>query len=142
MKNKYATLRVCAAKSKRNAIKYGTTPRALKKKRKGNSKINDQIKKSLYNWIIHHPQVFQSPIVNDFPKVKFDGHTVPQLVPKFLLQVSVKELHNNLVSETDYCEIREVGDAENNIIISDSSLHSLITPQLKNVIKIQGHVWL
>ena len=26
-----------------------------KKKRKGNTKINDQIKNSLYNWIIHHP---------------------------------------------------------------------------------------
>ena len=35
------------------------------KKRKLNSKTNDQINKSLYNWIIYHPQVVQSPIVND-----------------------------------------------------------------------------
>ena len=48
---------------------------------------------------MYHPQVVQSPIVNDGLKVKIDGHTEPQLVPKFLLQVSIRELHNNLVSD-------------------------------------------
>ena len=48
-----------SAKSKRKAIKYGTTPWALKQKRKVNSKIDYQINKYLYNWIIHHPQVVQ-----------------------------------------------------------------------------------
>ena len=51
---------------------------------------------------MNHPQVVQSPIVNDDLKVKIDGHTEPQLVPKLLLQVSVRELHNNLVSDTIY----------------------------------------
>ena len=74
----------------------------IEKKRKGNSKINDQIKKSLYNWIMHHPQVVQSPIVNDCLKVIIDGHTEPQLVPKLLLHVSIRELHKNLVSDTEY----------------------------------------
>ena len=101
VKKKSATCRVGAAKSKRKAIKYGTTPWALKQKQKGNSKINDQIKKSGYIWIIHNPQVLQSIIVNDFLKVKIDGHTETQLVPKLLLQVSVIELHNNIVSNTD-----------------------------------------
>ena len=50
---------------------------------------------------MHHPQVVQSPIVNDFLKVKIDGHNEPQLVPKLLLQVYVRELHSNLVSDTD-----------------------------------------
>ena len=45
------------------------------KSEKGNSKIYEQIKMSLYNWIMHHPQVVQSPIVNDCMKVKMDGHT-------------------------------------------------------------------
>ena len=49
---------------------------------------------------MHHPQVVQSPIVNDSLKVKIDGHNELQLVPKLLLQVSVRELHNNLVSAT------------------------------------------
>ena len=39
-KKKTATRRVGAAKSKRKAIKYGTTQQALKPNQKGNSKIN------------------------------------------------------------------------------------------------------
>ena len=49
---------------------------------------------------MHHPQVVQSPIVNDCLKVKMYGHTEPQLVPKLLLQVSVREPHKNIVSAT------------------------------------------
>ena len=90
VKKKTDTRRVRAAKSKCKAIKSGTTPWALKPKRKINSKINDQIKKSLYIWIMHHPQVVKLPIFNDCLKLSIDGHTETQLVPKLLLQVSVQ----------------------------------------------------
>ena len=73
----------------------------MKQKRKVNPKIDEQIKKSLYNWIMHYPQVVQLPIVNDCLKLKIDGHTESKLVPIFLLKLSVRELHNNLVSNTD-----------------------------------------
>ena len=66
VKNKTATCRVGAAKYNHKAIKYGNTPWVLKPKRKVNSKISEQIKKSLYNWIMRHPQVVRSPIFNDF----------------------------------------------------------------------------
>ena len=66
---------VGAAKSKRKAITFGNKPWSLKQNRKGSSKIDKQIKKSLYNWIMHHPQVVQSPIFNYCLKVKIDGHT-------------------------------------------------------------------
>ena len=68
-------------------------------KLKGHLKINDKIKHNLYAWITRHPQVVQSPISNDCLKVMFDDHTEPQLVPKLLLQVSVRELNNILVSD-------------------------------------------
>ena len=80
---------------------------------------------------MHHPQVVQSPIVNDCLKVKIDGHTELQLVPIFLLRVSVRELHHNLVSDTDDGKLKEARDEDNNIIISDSTLRSLLPPQLK-----------
>ena len=80
LKNKTATLWVGADESNLKAIKYGTTPRELKQKRKGNSKINDQIKNSLYNWIMHYPQVVQSPNVDDCMEVNIAGQTKPQLV--------------------------------------------------------------
>ena len=82
---------------------------------------------------MHHPQVVQSPIVNDCLKLNIDGHTEPQLVPKLLLQVSVRELHNNLVISTIYGGIKEARDEDDNIIISDSTLRSLLPPKLKNI---------
>ena len=50
---------------------------------------------------MHHPQVMQSPSVNDCLKVKIDGHNEPQLVPKLLMLVSFREPHNNLISNTE-----------------------------------------
>ena len=47
----------------------------IEKNRKGHSKISDEIKKPIYNCIMHHPQFVQSPIVNDCMKVKIDGYT-------------------------------------------------------------------
>ena len=49
VKKKTATCRVGYDKSKRKAIKFGTALWALKQKRKGDSKIDEQIKQSLYN---------------------------------------------------------------------------------------------
>ena len=80
---------------------------------------------------MHHPQVVQSQIFNDFLKVNIDGHTELQLFPKLLLQVSVSELHNRIVSDPVDGGLKEARDAENNIIISDYKLRSLFPPQLK-----------
>ena len=77
MENEIATCQVGAAKSQRKAIKYGNKPWALKKGEKGIKKINDQIKKYLYNFIMHHPQVVQSPIFNDCLKGNINGNTKP-----------------------------------------------------------------
>ena len=84
----------------------------------------------------------QSPIANVCLKVRIDVYTETQLVPKLLLPVSVREPHNNLVSATKYVGLKEVRDEDDNIIISDSTLPSLLLPQFKNVVKIQGYVWL
>ena len=128
---KTAYRRFGAAKYKRKAIKFGNTPWALKNREKGTQKISEEIRKSLYNWIIYHPQVVQSPIANDSLKVKIDGYTEPKLFPKLLLQLSVRELHKNLVSVTKYGGLKEARDKDDNIIISDSTLRSLLPPQLK-----------
>ena len=104
-----------------------------KTKLKGHSKINEQIKRNLYTWITRHPQVFQSPISNDCLKVVLDDHTEPQLVPKFLLQVSVRELHNSLVSDPNDCGLKDVRDEDGKIIISDSTLLSLLPPKFKQM---------
>ena len=61
-------------------------------------------------------------------KVKIDDTTEPQLVPKLLLHVSVRELHNNLVSKTVDGGLKESIDEDDNIIINDSTLCSLLSP--------------
>ena len=82
---------------------------------------------------MNHPQVLQSPIVNDCLKVKIYGHTEPQLVPKFLMQVSVRELHKNLVRYAKNGGLKGERDEDDNIIIIDSTLRSLLPPQLEKM---------
>ena len=63
----------------------------------------------------------------------FDDQTEPQLVPKIFLRVSVRELHNSLVSDTNDGVIKDARDEDCNIIISDYTLRSLLPPQLKYI---------
>ena len=90
VKPKTSKRRFVAAKSKRKSMKVCNSLWTKKTKRKGHSKINEQIKRNLYTWITRHPQVVQSPISNDCLKVMLYDQTEPQLVPKLLLQVSVR----------------------------------------------------
>ena len=122
-----------AAKSKLKATKVGNILWTKKIKLKGHSKINDQIKRSLYAWITRHAQVVQSPIYNDCLKFLLDDQTEPQLVPKLLLQATIRELHNSLVSDPNDDGIKDARDENGKIIISESTLRSLLPPQLKDM---------
>ena len=63
----------------------------------------------------------------------FDDQTKPQLVPKLLLQVSVRELHNSLVSDTNDGGLKDIRDKDDNIIIRYFTMRLLFPPQLKKV---------
>ena len=107
-----------------------------KSKRKGHYKINEQIKRNLYKWITRHPKVVQSPISNVCLEVVLDDQIEPQLVPKLLLQVSVRELHNSLVSDPN-----DGGNSERNvesliIILPSSPLASLIPPSFGSLTRL------
>ena len=58
-----------------------------------------------------------------------DYQTEPQLFPKYLLQVSVRELHNGLVSDPNDGGLKDDRDEYGNNIISDSTLRSLLPHQ-------------
>ena len=100
----------------------------MEKKRKGHSKINEQIKFNVYTWITRHPQVVQSPISNNCLKVMLDDQTEPQLVPKLILHMSVRELHNSLVNDPNDGGIKDDRGEDGKIIMSDSTLRSLLPP--------------
>ena len=63
----------------------------------------------------------------------FDYQAEPQLVPKYLLPVSVRELNNSLVSDPNYGVLKHARDEDNNIIISDLIFRSLLPPQLEQI---------
>ena len=90
VKNKTAVQRVGADKSKRKLVISGSILWSSIPKSRRHKKINEQVKKSLYNWIIQHPQVVQSPISDYCLKFSIDDHSEPHLVPKLLPQVSVR----------------------------------------------------
>ena len=71
-------------------MKVGNILWTKKKNRKRHSKINEQIKRNLYAWITRHNQVVKSQISNYCLKVMFDYQKEPQLITKFLPQVSVR----------------------------------------------------
>ena len=75
----------------------------------------------------------QYPIANDCLKESIDDHSETKLVTKLLLQVSVSKLHNSIASPPKEGGRKEARDAENNIIISDSTLQSILPPQIKNM---------
>ena len=64
-KNNTAVCRLCAAKTKLRAIRKINMLWSNIAKRRGHTKINQKLRKSLYNWILHHRQVMQSPIAGD-----------------------------------------------------------------------------
>ena len=62
-----------------------------------------------------------------------DNQTEPQLVPKLLLQVSIRELYNSLVSDPNDGGLKDARDEYGKMIISDSTLRLLLPPQLKQM---------
>ena len=65
-----------------------------------------------------------------------DDKKEPQLFPNFLLQVSVRELHNSLVSDPNDGGIKDASDEDGNIIIIDYTLCSLLPPQFKKCLHV------
>ena len=51
----------------------------------------------------------------------------------FKIQVSVREPHNSLVSDTNDGGLKDARDEDDNIIISDYTLGSLLSPKLKQM---------
>ena len=55
--------------------------------------------------------------------------------------MSVKELHNSLVSDPNDGGLKDARDENGKIIISDSTLHSLLPPQLKQMSARYNIMW-
>ena len=85
VKNKTDVSPVSAAESKCKAVREDIMLWSSIPKRRRYTKINEQVKISLYIGILQNPRVVQSPSANYCFKVSIDGPSEPQLVSTFLL---------------------------------------------------------
>ena len=74
-----------------------------------------------------------SPIANDCLKLSIEGQVESQFVTKLLLPLLFIELHSSMVGLPEEGRINESRDADNNIIISDSTLRNILPSQLKKM---------
>ena len=97
-------------------------------KRKQWTKVNNDLKEKVISFIENHPNAVQSPIMNDYVSIidKADP-TIVHKVPKLLLQVSIQELHKNLVEQIP--EASKDGIP----LVSDTKLRDMIPPQVKKM---------
>ncbi len=97
-------------------------------KSKGWTKVDKDLEEKVISFIVNHPNVVQSPIMNDFVLVKDkEDPTTVHKVPKLLLQVSIRELHNNLIEQLPEASKDGVP------LVSDAKLRQMIPPQVKKM---------
>ena len=97
-------------------------------KRKGWTKVNKELEEKVLSFIENHPNVVQSPIMNDYVSVKDKADpSVVHKVPKLLLQITIRELHNDLIDQLP--EASKDGIP----LISDTKLREMMPPQVKKM---------
>ena len=104
------------------------------KARIGHSKVTPVIRQKLHDWILDHPHVIDSPISNDCLWIKDpEAPEGRRRVGKLLLEISVRELHNDLLDTPENGGLAEARDESGNILISDTALRYLLPPQLRRM---------
>ena len=92
------------------------------------SKAMPELIEHLNEWIGNHPQVVNSPIPNDtflVPDPERPGKKIR--VYKLLLQISIRELHNDLISESSIYQLKEaIDETTGKPLISDTALRALM----------------
>ena len=74
------------------------------------------------DWIINHPHVIVSPIINDCAIIKVSVRNEKKSVTNIFLKISVREIQNKMVRPVSQGALSEAQYRNNNIIISNSLL--------------------
>jgi hypothetical protein len=127
----------------RDKLKRGTLLRQLNKtdstvqltkvpKRNNKKQITKAVISTVRKWITEHPMVVDSPISNDTLKIH-DEETgkKTKTVGKLLLQIPIRELHNDLVLAAEKGDLPGLLDLNGRIVVSDTSLRNILPPQLR-----------
>ena len=112
-----------------------TTWSIVSHRQKYNTQQNS-INLALFEWIVNHPHVISSPIHRDTVLVNVhrpNGDVVKERVGKLLLEISIRELHQDMMKPPPtglhqvYCKVTK------KCIISESYLRNIIPPQLRPI---------
>jgi hypothetical protein len=108
----------------------------LKRRWKGHRKITPAVKQAIVHWIQSHENVVTSPIFNETILVKEPGSIEKRRVPKLLLEIPVRELHNLLVAPLEQGGLPQCRDDDGKILVGDTTLRQIIKkdlPQLRRM---------
>ena len=94
------------------------------------SKVSEEVKDGLKKWIINHPSVTESPLMNDTLIIK-DKEKKKIRVPKLLLSISVRELHNQMIRPVHDGGFAGSRDGNGDVIISDTALRYFLPSNLR-----------
>ena len=94
-------------------------------KSRGWTKVDDELLKKIHSFVRHHPHVVQSPLANDMATVK-DESGLPIKVPKLLLQIPIRVLHNDLLKN-----LPEARDSDGKALVSDTKLRQILPKELR-----------
>ena len=102
----------------------------LKRYWRGHRKITPAVKEAIVSWVRQHGNVATLPIYSETLLVKGPGSSEKHRVPKLLLEIPVRELHNLLLAPTDQGGLAQSRDEENKILCSDTTLRRIIRRDL------------
>ena len=101
-------------------------------KRLGRTKVTPELHMEFLRWLDNHHMVIQSPLASDtllVPDANNPG--TKKRTNKILLQIPVRELHNDLIDADPLIGLASVRDCAGNILISDTKLRELLPPHLR-----------
>jgi hypothetical protein len=122
-------------KAKRHALRNTVNARRwfhiIRRKRKSATNIKPETRKAICNWVVNHPNVVHSPIASDTILVK-NLLNEKTRVGKLLLEIPVRELHNQLVADdTGLAEARQ--QITGKVLVSDTTLRRIIKADLPHL---------
>ena len=99
-------------------------------KSRGWTKVDEELLKKIHAFVRNHPHVVQSPLANDMATVK-DESGLPIKVPKLLLQIPIRVLHNDLLKK-----LPEARDSDGKALVSDTKLRQILPKELRRMSEI------
>ena len=126
-KQKYRRIAISVA-SKRDSLEHGGYKGTIFSQvinSRGWIKVNDELLKKIHSFIRNHPHVVESPLANDMATVKNQEGLLIK-VPKLLLQIPIRVLHNDLVKN-----LVEAIDSTGKVMVSDTKLRQILPKELR-----------